>query len=165
MMGSPLCQTENRPPLSCNRCGTSNPEKNRFCSGCGTPLDKVTGFEKKTEKAPQERKYLTVLFSDLSGYTELSTRLDPEETKEIMDQIFGEIAQVIASYEGFIEKFIGDAVMALFGVPKAHEDDPVRAILAARHIHRAVAQLGGKIGHRLSMHSGISTGLVITGIF
>ena len=163
MTERPICQTKNQPPLSCYRCGTSNLPKKRFCSECGIHLDNAAGCEKKTEKPPQERKYLTVLFSDLSGYTELSTRLDPEETKEIMNQIFGKIARVITSYEGFIEKFIGDAVMALFGVPNAHEDDPVRAILAARHIHQAVAQLEGKIGHRLSMHSGISTGLVITG--
>ncbi len=162
-MEGPPCQTESQSPLSCQRCGTSNLPKNRFCSECGISLDEVTGSEKKTEKPPQERKYLTVLFSDFSGYTELSAGLDPEETKEIMNQIFGEIARVITIYEGFIEKFIGDAVMVLFGVPKAHEDDPVRAILAARHIHQVVAQLEGEIGHRLSMHSGISTGLVITG--
>jgi class 3 adenylate cyclase/tetratricopeptide (TPR) repeat protein len=126
-------------------------------------LDRTAEQERKAGTSTRERKYLTILFSDLSGYTDLSTRLDPEELKEIMNQIFGEIARVITSYEGFIEKFVGDAVMALFGVPKAHEDDPVRAILAARHIHQAVAQLEGKIGHRLSMHSGISTGLVITG--
>jgi class 3 adenylate cyclase/tetratricopeptide (TPR) repeat protein len=163
MMERFLYQSVNKSPLSCDRCGTSNPQKNRFCSSCGKKLDTASKFEKETEKPSQERKYLTALFSDLAGYTQLSARLDPEETKEIMNQIFGEIAQIIASYEGFIEKFIGDAVMALFGVPKAHEDDPVRAILAARHIHWAVAQLEGKIGHRLSMHSGISTGLVITG--
>ena len=163
MMVRHFRQTENQSFFSCYSCGTRNLQKNRFCSECGIQLDKATEFGRKTGKPPQERKYLTVLFSDLSGYTELSTRLDPEETREIMHQIFEEIAQVITNYEGFIEKFIGDAVMALFGVPKTHEDDPVRAILAARHIHQAVAQLEGKIGHRLSMHSGISTGLVITG--
>ena len=140
-----------------------NLPQNKFCGSCGIQLDRTAGPERKTGKSARERKYLTILFSDLSGYTDLSTRLDPEEVKEIMNQVFGEIARVITSYEGFIEKFVGDAVMALFGVPKAHEDDPVRAILAARHIHQAVAQLEGKIGHRLSMHSGISTGLVITG--
>ena len=173
-MKNPYCQTENqheetRLPASekhsspCYRCGSSNLPQNKFCGSCGIQLDRTAGPERKTGTSARERKYLTILFSDLSGYTDLSTRLDPEEVKEIMNQVFGEIARVITSYEGFIEKFVGDAVMALFGVPKAHEDDPVRAILAARHIHQAVAQLEGKIGHRLSMHSGISTGLVITG--
>jgi class 3 adenylate cyclase/tetratricopeptide (TPR) repeat protein len=94
-------------------------------------------------------------------------RLDPEEVKEIMSRIFGDIAQVVTKYEGFIEKFIGDAVMALFGVPKAHEDDPVRAIRAAGEINELVValspQLEEKIGKPLSMHSGINTGLVVTG--
>ena len=77
-----------------------------------------------------ERKHVTVLFSDLSGYTAMTEKLDPEEVKEIMDRIFGKISQVVVKYEGFIEKFVGDAVMAIFGVPNTHEDDPVRAIRA-----------------------------------
>jgi class 3 adenylate cyclase/tetratricopeptide (TPR) repeat protein len=163
MMKRSLYQTENQVLLPCYRCGSINLPQNKYCGSCGIQLDRTAGPEWKAGKSVQERKYLTILFSDLSGYTDLSTRLDPEELKEIMNQIFGEIARVIISYEGFIEKFVGDAVMAFFGLPKAHEDDPVRAILAARNIHHAVAQLEGKIGHRLSMHSGISTGLVITG--
>jgi class 3 adenylate cyclase len=94
-------------------------------------------------------------------------RLDPEDVKEIMGRIFGDIAQVVTKYEGFVEKFVGDAVMALFGVPKAHEDDPVRAIRAAGEIHDLVEalspQLEERIGKPLSMHSGINTGLVVTG--
>jgi class 3 adenylate cyclase len=97
----------------------------------------------------------------------MSERLDPEEVKDIMSRIFGEIAQVVAKYEGFIEKFIGDAVVAFFGVPAAHEDDPVRATKAAREIHDIVHRMSPrveeKIGHRLSMHTGMNTGLVVTG--
>ena len=96
----------------------------------------------------------------------MSEKLDPEEVKEIMSRIFGEIAQVVAKYEGFIEKFIGDAVMALFGVPKAHEDDPVRAILAAREIHDRIEKISPdiekRIGRAIAMHTGINTGLVVT---
>ncbi len=113
-----------------------------------------------------ERKYVTVLISDLSGYTALSGRLDPEELNEIMGIIFRAIDKIIASYDGFIEKFVGDAVVAFFGVPAAHEDDPVRAILAAREIHRVIASLHfqgrTKTILPLSMHSGISSGLVVT---
>jgi class 3 adenylate cyclase len=65
--------------------------------------------------------------SDLTGYTALSERLDPEETREIMAQVFGRAADIIGRYDGRIEKFVGDAIMAIFGVPVAHEDDPVRA--------------------------------------
>jgi class 3 adenylate cyclase/tetratricopeptide (TPR) repeat protein len=107
------------------------------------------------------------MFTDLSGYTTMCERLDPEDVKEIMSRIFGEIAQVVAKYEGFIEKFIGDAVMALFGVPGAHEDDPVRSIMAAQEIHALVELLSPKVEARgckpLSMHTGIATGLVVTG--
>jgi len=97
----------------------------------------------------------------------MAERLDLEDVKEIMSRIFGEIAQVVTKYGGFIEKFIGDAVMAIFGVPKVHEDDPVRAIKAAREIHDVVKglspKLESKVGGPLSMHSGINTGLVVTG--
>ena len=103
----------------------------------------------------------------MSGYTAMTEKLDPEETKEIMGRVFGEISKVVARYEGFIEKFIGDAVMALFGATQSHEDDPVRAIKAAREIHEIVSSISPqyekRIGKPLSMHSGICTGLVITG--
>jgi predicted ATPase/class 3 adenylate cyclase len=113
----------------------------------------------------RERKHVTVMFSDLSGYTALNEKLDPEEVKEIMDRIFGKISQVVVKYEGFIEKFVGDAVMAIFGVPKTHEDDPVRAIRAAWEIHNLVKEISPTlektIGRPLYMHTGINTGLVL----
>jgi len=103
----------------------------------------------------------------MSGYTAMTERLDPEEVKDLMSRIFGEISQVITKYEGYIERFIGDAVMAIFGVPKTHEDDPIRAIRAAREIHLVVESMSPKyekkIGSPLFMHSGINTGLVVTG--
>jgi class 3 adenylate cyclase len=97
----------------------------------------------------------------------MTERLDPEEVREIMDRVFGKVRQVIEKYDGFIEKFVGDSAMAVFGVPSAHEDDPIRAIRAAMEIHAQVEGLSpeveGKIGQALSMHSGINTGLVVTG--
>ncbi|MBW1996664.1 MAG: AAA family ATPase [Deltaproteobacteria bacterium] len=177
--------------MKCPNCRVENPEENRFCRECGTKLllscpqcqsEVLTGDKfcgqcghklEEVEKAggiPEtegERKYVTVVFSDLSGYTSMSEKLDPEEVKEIMSRIFGEIAQVVTKYEGFIEKFVGDAVMALFGIPKSHEDDPVRAIRAAREIHDRIEALSPeiekRIGQPLSMHTGINTGLVVTG--
>jgi class 3 adenylate cyclase/tetratricopeptide (TPR) repeat protein len=155
----------------CPKCGAITPGKGKFCMECGhslgapetpKPQELVT-----TSDVESERKHVTVLFSDLSGYTSMTERLDPEEVKEIMSRIFGEIAQVITRYEGFIERFVGDAVMAIFGVPKAHEDDPVRAVKAAIEIHKLVEQISPKLeektGVSLSMHSGINTGLVVTG--
>jgi len=97
----------------------------------------------------------------------MTERLDPEEVKRIIGRIFGEIGKVINRYEGFIEKYAGDAVMALFGVPDAHEDDPLRAIRAAKEIHRIVETISPEveksIGQSISMHTGINTGLVVTG--
>jgi len=97
----------------------------------------------------------------------MSEKLDPEDIKEITSRIFGEISKIVASYDGFIEKYAGDAVMAIFGVPKAHEDDPIRAIKAAREIHQLVDSISPevekKIGQSISMHTGINTGLVVTG--
>jgi class 3 adenylate cyclase/tetratricopeptide (TPR) repeat protein len=110
---------------------------------------------------------VTVLFTDLMGYTAMCERLDPEDVKEVMSRVFGEIAKVVTKYEGFIEKFVGDAAMALFGVPKAQEDDPVRAIKAAMEIHGLVEVLSPQVEAKgckpLLMHSGINTGLVVTG--
>jgi class 3 adenylate cyclase len=178
-MKCPKCQFENPESVKlcgecgaelekiCPKCNYSNPPRFKFCGECGHNLTETAEKEKKAPAVESERKHVTVLFSDLSGYTSMTERLDPEEVKEIMSRIFGEIAQVVTKYEGFIERFIGDAVMAIFGVPKVHEDDPVRAIKAAIEIHELVErfspQLETKIGQALSMHSGINTGLVVTG--
>ena len=177
-MKCPECQFENEPDakfcsqcgykleLICPECGKINRSSSKFCNQCGNDLP-GSAVKKKPQKIDSERKHVTILFSDLSGYTSMTERLDPEEVKEIMSRIFGEIAQVVAKYEGFIERFIGDAVMALFGVPRVHEDDAVRAIRAAREIHAVVEKMSPglekKVGRPLAMHSGISTGLVVTG--
>jgi class 3 adenylate cyclase/tetratricopeptide (TPR) repeat protein len=178
-MKCPKCQSDNREEakfcsecgakfiLTCPECGATNRADSKFCDECGKDLRESQAPKDAQLDSEGERKYVTVLFSDLSGYTSMSEKLDPEELKEIMSRIFGEIAQVVTKYEGFIEKFIGDAVMALFGAPKAHEDDPVRAIRASREIHERIETLSPeiekRIGQSISMHTGINTGLVVTG--
>ncbi len=171
----------------CPDCNFSNPPNFKFCGECGFDLARPKGTPPRVDldqesfapesAAPEisptpeaiegERKYVTALFSDMSGYTAMSERLDPEEVKEITTRIFGEISKIVNKYDGFIEKFIGDAVMAIFGIPKAHEDDPIRAIRAAREIHdliKAISpELEEKIGKPLTMHTGINTGIVVTG--
>ncbi len=153
--------------LDCAQCGKTFPISAKFCDQCGQRLGEVEKPETKVLEAEGERKQVTVLFSDLSGYTAMSERLDPEEVKAIVGQIFTNASKIIAKYDGFVEKFIGDAVMAIFGVPHAHEDDPLRAIRAAREIHEVVqglsSELEGKVGQSLSMHTGVNTGLVVTG--
>jgi len=160
-MKCPKCQFENREEakfclqcgekleLSCPQCGKELPLLSKFCDGCGQRLDEAVEREEKAPEIEGERKHVTVLFSDLSGYTAMSEKLDPEEVKEITSRMFGEISQVISKYEGFVEKFVGDAVMALFGVPKAHEDDPIRAIRVAREIHELVDALSPEIEKRI----------------
>jgi class 3 adenylate cyclase/tetratricopeptide (TPR) repeat protein len=176
-MKCPECQTENPETrkfcrkcgekllIICPQCDFENLPEDNFCGECGQKLDEAE--EKEVPEAEGERKYVTVLFSDLSGYTAMSEKLDPEELKEITTGIFSQISKVIDKYEGFVEKFVGDAVMALFGVPKAHEDDPIRAIRAAREIHELVDSISPEVektfGQPISMHTGINTGLVVTG--
>ena len=158
--------------LTCPKCGFENLPTEKFCGECGYDFTKTSAPTPQPIETPskptitdQERKHVTVMFSDLSGYTAMTEKLDPEEVKEIMDRIFGKISQVVVKYEGFIEKFVGDAVMAIFGVPKTHEDDPVRAIRAAREIHNLVKEISPTlektIGRPLYMHTGINTGLVV----
>jgi len=166
--GSKFClECGGRLELQCPQCGKILPLAAKFCNGCGQRLEKVSETEKTVSQIESERKYVTVLFSDLSGYTAMSEKLDPEEVKETTSRIFGEISQIVVKYDGFIEKYAGDAVMVLFGVPKAHEDDPIRAIKVARKIHECVEaislEIANKIGDPISMHSGINTGLVVTG--
>jgi class 3 adenylate cyclase/tetratricopeptide (TPR) repeat protein len=185
-MKCPKCQFENPGGLKfcgecgaklervCPNCNSANPAQFKFCGECGYNLnatalrsEELSPDEKRVSESEGERRYVTAMFSDLSGYTAMSEKLDPEEIKEIMNRIFGEIAQVVTKYEGFIEKFIGDAVVAFFGVPTAHEDDPVRAIKAAREIHEVAAAMSPEVekrtGKPISMHTGINTGLVVTG--
>lgn len=151
--------------MKCIECQFDNPDGFKFCGSCGHPLE--TKEDKTSPFIEGERKHVTIMFSDLSGYTAMTEKLDPEEVKEIMSYIFSKITGIIKSYDGFIERFIGDAVMAVFGVPESHEDDPIRAIRAAIEIHTTVEGISPKfeerIGRSLSMHTGINTGLVVTG--
>ena len=171
----------------CHGCGYQNPPESSFCCKCGSSLSSMdvpaddnesaaqgrqavleTGTDPTVYEAPDsERRCVTVMFSDLTGYTEMSERLDPEEVKEITSTIFSKLTQIIEKYDGFIEKYIGDAILAVFGAKEAFEDSALRAIKAAREIHTYVATIGPKynniIGRELSMHTGINTGLVVTG--
>src|ERR671933_2818653 len=116
---------------SCPACGGLAAEGARFCSACGTPLSNGG------PRASQARKTVTVLFADVSGFTSLGERLDPETLQEVMSRYFDEMRQVIARHGGRVEKLIGDAIMAVFGVPVLHEDDAVRAARAALEMHAA----------------------------
>src|SRR5919202_281610 len=111
--------------LACPTCGNENPPGARFCNACASPLP---------ESGPalaEERKIVTVLFVDLVGFTARSEHLDPEDVRAIQTPYFAKVRDAIESFGGTVEKYIGDAVMAVFGAPVAHGDDPERAVRAA----------------------------------
>ena len=107
------------------------------------------------------------LFADLSGFTALAERLDPEDVRAFQSDLFQEMAAAIQQYDGFVEKFVGDAVMAIFGAPVAHEDDPERALRAALAMQERMAGRNGRwqerLGKALALHVGVNTGPVVAG--
>ncbi|MCX5861604.1 MAG: adenylate/guanylate cyclase domain-containing protein [Deltaproteobacteria bacterium] len=135
--------------MKCRKCRFENPAGMKLCDECGTTLQFTgTGAEPKPEQtiAPRltpepERKHVTTLFSDLTRYTAMTEKLDPEQVKEITGRIFTGVKQIVSKYEGFIERVMGDGVIAFFGMPRSHEDDPTRAVRAALEIHALVQDL------------------------
>src|SRR5215212_5786382 len=95
---------------------------------------------------PQERRLITALFADVSGFTTLADRLDPEELLEVIDPVISALSSVVGRFEGYVEKFAGDALLALFGAPIAHEDDPARAVRAALEMHRELDRVCSELG-------------------
>jgi len=167
--------------LACPQCSNVNPPSSKFCNDCGHNLVKPSTPAESSqqpdlpstqpEPAPLsegERRHATIVFSDLSGYTSMNERLDPEEVEAIMSRIKKEAVRIVERHEGIVNQFVGDEVLALFGIPTAHEDDPVRAVRATMQIHRLVRDISfeveKRIDTRLRMHTGISTGLVVTHI-
>jgi len=119
--------------IICPNCERENPDDASFCNACGTPLEKPA--------AREERKIVTVLFVDLVGFTARAEQLDPEDVRAILNPYYTRLRSEIEVFGGTVEKFIGDAVMAVFGAPVAHGDDPERAVRAALAVRDAVAQM------------------------
>ncbi|HEY7947663.1 MAG TPA: adenylate/guanylate cyclase domain-containing protein, partial [Acidimicrobiales bacterium] len=132
----------------CASCGASNPLGQPFCGQCGSPLDgpsvKVIG------PAVEERKLATVLFADVVGFTSLAERTDPEIVARIVDSAFRELAEVVEVHGGTVDKYMGDSMMAVFGVPVSHDDDAERAVAAGL----AVRSLGGDLAFSIGINSG-----------
>ncbi|MDP6707876.1 MAG: adenylate/guanylate cyclase domain-containing protein, partial [Alphaproteobacteria bacterium] len=139
---------------TCPACSAVVGADHRFCQSCGQALE-PTAAAPKTPSA--ERRQITVLFADLSGFTRLTSELDAEETHALLNCFFAAVDQVVEHYGGSIDKHIGDAVMAVFGAPVAHTNDPERAVRAALDIHGAVAELEPP----LDVHIGIASGQVV----
>ena len=138
--------------LICTQCGQENPETNKFCPECGALVSE------SLRPVAEERKVVTALFCDLVGFTALSEATDPEDLNLMLDQYAAMARALIEGHGGVVEKFIGDAVVGVFGVPAAHEDDPERAVRAGLRIAEAAEELEGVSGAPLRVRVGINTG-------
>ena len=145
--------------MQCSSCDTFNPETARFCMQCGQPLN--AALPEPPRIITGERRVVSVLFADLAGFTSLAEQLDPEQVHQLINACFDCMVPVVERYGGTIDKFIGDEVMALFGAPVAHEDDPVRAVRAALGMFEALEQFNADHQTQLGLHIGINTGLVV----
>ena len=146
--------------MVCPSCGHENPADAKFCSECGAPLAAAA-------HPTEQRKVVTVVFSDVTGSTALGERLDPESLRRVLARYFELASQVVERHGGVVEKFIGDAVMAVFGVPQVHEDDALRAVRAAAELREALEALNVELERdyatSLSVRIGVNTGQVVTG--
>ena len=140
----------------CSRCGEPLPPGAKFCPSCGAPVAIAPA---------SERRLVTVVFVDLVGSTKLANQLDPERFREVLAAFHGMVTEEVEWLRGRAESFIGDAVLAVFGVPTSHDDDAVRAIRAALSVVNRAPQLGRELGlpTPMQVHAGINTGLVAVG--
>ncbi|MDX6400808.1 MAG: hypothetical protein QOF27_1414 [Gaiellaceae bacterium] len=158
----------------CAKCGGENPEGMKFCGHCGGAAaqdvaDALRSFvsgpvaDKLVESGgtlPHERRLITALFADVSGFTALADRLDPEQLLEVIDPVIAGLSTVVSRYGGYVEKFAGDALMALFGAPVSHEDDAARAVRVALEMHTELGRMVDELPHqaKLTLHVGINSG-------
>jgi class 3 adenylate cyclase len=160
-------------------CGTENPAEAKFCMNCGNalaapgpgppvqapPATAPAAQSGRAESPPEERRQVTVLFADLSGYTAVSERMDPEAVKSLVDRALKRLADEVRRYGGTVDKYIGDNVMALFGAPLAHEDDEERAVRAALGMQAAMGEVNAGLpdGVTFALRVGLNTGEVLAG--
>ena len=173
----------------CGACGGDNPEGMRFCGHCGKPAEAGAPEDRRKQEKDvtealrsfvsaqvadklleggggitDERRLVTCLFADLSGFTPLADRLDPEELLEVIDPIIEELTSIVGRYEGYVDKFAGDALLAFFGAPTSHEDDAERALAVAEEMHARLARMLPDLppdAGDLTLHIGVNTGHVI----
>src|SRR5688572_27008442 len=166
-------------PRFCVECGAVLPGTAKFCSHCGSPVQAETptipvesplptlppGLREKFESVRDElrgdRREVVVVFADLSGYTAMSERMDPEEVTILINRILQSLAAAVYDFEGYVDKFIGDAVMALFGAPLAHENDPERAVLASLAMQEVIERYNQTAEMPVALRVGINVGEVV----
>ena len=143
--------------VPCPKCGTTIGPEALYCSHCGAVVASAPALP------DAERRQLTVMFCDLVGSTALSTRLDPEEMREVIRSYQEVCAAIVPAYDGFLARFIGDGVLVYFGYPRAHEDDAERAVRAGFDMVAAVGRLRTPNNEPLAARVGIATGTVVVG--
>lgn len=172
----------------CPSCGQVSPPDFAFCPKCGTSLAPQIAVatpakpyssgaapashpQPTTPASPPEtesdRRIVTALFADLCGYTTLGERIDPEMLQALQNEVFEELSAAVAAEGGYVDKFVGDALLALFGAPVAHERDPERALRAALDMRVRISRIGerwqARLGQPLALHIGVNTGPVVAG--
>jgi len=161
MVPLPLAHTYTWPMPTCTSCSATNPDGSQFCARCGSALA-------ASAAAPREvRKTVTIVFTDVTGSTAMGERLDPESLRRVMSRYFVTMREVLERHGGTVEKFIGDAIVAVFGIPSLHEDDALRAVRAAAEMRAALASLNEELladwGVTIAVRTGINTGEVVAG--
>jgi class 3 adenylate cyclase/tetratricopeptide (TPR) repeat protein len=145
----------------CPSCSEPNGDRARFCQACGTALPAPV------EAGGEVRKVVTIVFVDMVGSTQIGEALDPEALRRVQGRYFDALTTAIDAHGGTVEKYIGDAVMAVFGIPRVHEDDALRAVRAAVAIQEAIARLNAALeadhGLRIAIRIGLNTGEVVAG--
>jgi class 3 adenylate cyclase/tetratricopeptide (TPR) repeat protein len=139
--------------MECPSCASAVPESARFCPSCGHGV----------VARGDERRVATVLFADLAGFTGMSETLDPEHVKNLVDRCFARLASDVTAHGGRVDKVVGDAIVALFGAPVAHEDDAERAVRTGLTMQRSIAVLSSELGLPLQLRVGINSGEVLVG--
>lgn len=143
----------------CHQCRAPVAATAKFCAECGAKLNVAAGAAKPAPGG--ERRQVTILFADITGYTRMSSELDPEELHALLERYFDTVDGLIRDFGGTVDKHIGDAVMGVFGAPVSHGNDPERAVRAALKIHQGMQALSASLGRSLSVHIGIANGEVV----
>ncbi|MFP5486838.1 MAG: adenylate/guanylate cyclase domain-containing protein, partial [Acidimicrobiia bacterium] len=149
--------------MACHVCSEPVPPGARFCPSCGAPQSSDT--ERVLDKAAgDERRVVTVLFADIVGFTTLAEHRDPEQVKRLIDSVFERLVEVVDEHGGSVDKVLGDAIVALFGAPVAHEDDAERAVRAGLAMQQVLADIRDEHpDDALEMRIGVNTGEVLVG--
>ena len=141
--------------VTCTACGNESAAGNRYCGMCGRELGKPL--------SGRERRRVSIVFIDLAKFSTITHGLDPEEVRDLADQVLTAVAGVIEGFDGYVDAFKGDGLIALFGAPRSHPDDPLRAVLAAAKGLETIAEVGRGRGIELAGRAGVNTGTVIAG--